>query len=155
MTDASIADRPAPPAWFSRAVTETPDTVDVHRDGRAIRVYRCGDPAGRPVVLLHGFGANAHWWDRIAPQLIGDGLQIAAVDLAGHGASDLPHLVGGFPGRTGRLGDAAAHTRALESQTRQWSGQCSGRVREFAFACNHEQITHPRWLAGMADRLSR
>jgi pimeloyl-ACP methyl ester carboxylesterase len=88
MTDASIADRLAPPAWFSRAVDATPDTLDVHRDGRSIRVYRWGNPAGRPLVLLHGFGANAHWWDHIAPQLIGDGLQIAAIDLAGHGASD-------------------------------------------------------------------
>ena len=88
MTDANTADRLAPPAWFSRAVTATPDTVDVHRDGRSIRVYRWGDPAGRPLVLLHGFGANAHWWDHIAPQLVGDGLQVAAIDLAGHGASD-------------------------------------------------------------------
>jgi pimeloyl-ACP methyl ester carboxylesterase len=88
MTDADTADRLAPPAWFSRAVTATPDTVDVHRDGRSIRVYRWGDPAGRPLVLLHGFGANAHWWDHIAPQLVGDGLQVAAIDLAGHGASD-------------------------------------------------------------------
>ena len=85
--DAKLADRLAPPAWFSRAITATPDTLDVYRDGRSIRVYRWGDPAGRPLVLLHGFGANAHWWDHIAPQLVGDGLQVAAIDLAGHGAS--------------------------------------------------------------------
>jgi pimeloyl-ACP methyl ester carboxylesterase len=88
MTDADTADRLAPPTWFSRAVTATPETLDVHREGRSIRVYRWGDPAGRPLVLLHGFGANAHWWDHIAPQLVGDGLQVAAIDLAGHGASD-------------------------------------------------------------------
>jgi len=86
--DANLAGRLTPPAWFSRALTATPDTLDVYRDGRSIRVYRWGDPAGRPLVLLHGFGANAHWWDHIAPQLVGDGLQVAAVDLAGHGASD-------------------------------------------------------------------
>jgi pimeloyl-ACP methyl ester carboxylesterase len=40
------------------------------------------------VILLHGFGANAHWWDHIGPLLLADGLQVVAVDLAGHGESD-------------------------------------------------------------------
>jgi pimeloyl-ACP methyl ester carboxylesterase len=86
----SDADQDAPPAWFSIALSLTPEPLTIRRDGRAIRVYRWGDPNGRPLILLHGFGANAHWWDHIGPQLLADGLQVAAVDLAGHGESDYP-----------------------------------------------------------------
>jgi pimeloyl-ACP methyl ester carboxylesterase len=82
------ADQTAPPAWFSQALSLTPEPLDVHRDGRNVRVYRWGDPAGRPLILLHGFGANARWWDHIEPHLVAEGLQVAAIDLAGPGESD-------------------------------------------------------------------
>jgi pimeloyl-ACP methyl ester carboxylesterase len=82
------ADQIAAPEWFSQALSLTPEPLDIRRDGRNVRVYRWGDPDGRPLILLHGFGANAHWWDHIGPQLVTGGLQVAAVDLAGHGDSD-------------------------------------------------------------------
>jgi pimeloyl-ACP methyl ester carboxylesterase len=39
------------------------------------------------VLLVHGRGANSHWWDHVAPALA-DGHRVAAVDLTGHGQSD-------------------------------------------------------------------
>ncbi|MEZ4214917.1 MAG: alpha/beta hydrolase [Myxococcota bacterium] len=46
--------------------------------------------AGAPlVVLLHGGGANAHWWDHVAPALAA-GRHVVALDFRGHGDSDRP-----------------------------------------------------------------
>ena len=78
----------APPGWFAQAIAAAPEIISVPRVERSIRVYRWGDPGGRPVILVHGAGANAHWWDHIAPQLVSDGIQVAAMDLAGHGESE-------------------------------------------------------------------
>jgi pimeloyl-ACP methyl ester carboxylesterase len=76
------------PAWFTDAVAIVPQTLDIDCGGRNVRAYRWGDPQCRPAVLLHGAGANAHWWDHIAPLLLAPGLQVVTVDLAGHGSSD-------------------------------------------------------------------
>ena len=84
----SGAEQSAPPAWFSQALSLAPERLTIRRDGHDVMAYRWGDQAGRPLILLHGFGANAHWWDHIGPLLLADGLQVVAVDLAGHGESD-------------------------------------------------------------------
>jgi pimeloyl-ACP methyl ester carboxylesterase len=76
------------PAWFTDALAVLPETLDIDRGGRRVRAYRWGDPHSRPVVLLHGAGANSHWWDHIAPFLTAPGIQVVAIDLAGHGNSD-------------------------------------------------------------------
>jgi 3-oxoadipate enol-lactonase len=49
-----------------------------------------GDPAGAPVVLLHGSGSNAGTWDRFAARLTATGHRAIAVDLRGHGTSARP-----------------------------------------------------------------
>ncbi|MGH1505757.1 MAG: alpha/beta fold hydrolase [Acidimicrobiales bacterium] len=63
-----------------------PDGLDVTAtDGSPIHVRTWGDPAGRPVVLLHGVTMHAGMWQRVA-----DGLSdhhILAMDLRGHGGS--------------------------------------------------------------------
>jgi len=46
-----------------------------------------GDPAGPPVVLLHGSGSNARTWDRFAAHLTAAGHRAIAVDLRGHATS--------------------------------------------------------------------
>jgi len=48
-----------------------------------------GGPAGPTLVLLHGGGANAHWWDHLAPTLARR-FHIVALDFRGHGDSDHP-----------------------------------------------------------------
>jgi pimeloyl-ACP methyl ester carboxylesterase len=55
------------------------------------------DPSASPIVLLHGGGANAHWWDHVASALARRG-PIYALDFRGHGDSAYPEerRVGAF-----------------------------------------------------------
>ncbi len=48
-------------------------------------------------LLLHGGGANAHWWDHLAPRLAQQG-RVLALDFRGHGDSAHPseRRVGAF-----------------------------------------------------------
>jgi pimeloyl-ACP methyl ester carboxylesterase len=41
------------------------------------------------LVLLHGAGANAHWWDHLASGLA-EQYHVVALDFRGHGDSDFP-----------------------------------------------------------------
>lgn len=41
---------------------------------------------GLPLLLLHGMGGSAHWWDAAAPLLL-EGFKPVALDFAGHGDS--------------------------------------------------------------------
>ena len=43
------------------------------------------------LVLLHGEGANAHWWDHLAPRLA-EHFRVIALDFRGHGDSDHPEF---------------------------------------------------------------
>ncbi len=56
-----------------------------------------GDATAAPVVLLHGGGANAHWWDHLAEPLSA-GRGCYALDFRGHGDSSFPEerRVGAF-----------------------------------------------------------
>ena len=44
-----------------------------------------GDPAARPLLLIHGVTSSAATWWRIAPALAATGRRVVAVDQAGHG----------------------------------------------------------------------
>ena len=48
-----------------------------------------GNPDHVPLVLLHGGGANAHWWDHLALPLA-EQFHVVAPDFRGHGRSDHP-----------------------------------------------------------------
>ncbi len=48
-----------------------------------------GDAGNPPVILVHGGGANAHWWDHLAPDLA-TSFHLVALDFRGHGESDYP-----------------------------------------------------------------
>jgi pimeloyl-ACP methyl ester carboxylesterase len=85
MTDDALV--AAAPQWFTRAIAVMPEAGAVQVAGAKIRFHAWG-PAGCPgVVLVHGFGAQGHWWDHVAPLLAG-GRRVVAVDLSGHGGSD-------------------------------------------------------------------
>ncbi|MCZ6462967.1 MAG: alpha/beta hydrolase [Proteobacteria bacterium] len=68
-----------------------------NRAGVRLHALRWGDASAPVVVLLHGGGANAHWWDHLAPGLA-HRFQLVAPDFRGHGDSDYPEetSVGGF-----------------------------------------------------------
>ena len=56
-----------------------------------------GSDSLTPVILLHGGGANAHWWDHLAGRMASR-RQVYALDFRGHGDSDHPEkrFVGAF-----------------------------------------------------------
>jgi len=61
----------------------------VSESGPRLHSLRWGDQERPPLVLLHGGGANAHWWDHIAPAFT-DRFHVVALDFRGHGDSDRP-----------------------------------------------------------------
>ena len=65
--------------------------------GVALHAVHRGDPSRPKLVLLHGGGANAHWWDHLAPTLA-ERFHVVALDFRGHGDSDYPDAleVGAF-----------------------------------------------------------
>ncbi|WP_033258694.1 MULTISPECIES: alpha/beta hydrolase [Kitasatospora] len=64
--------------WTARTVAR--EDVELHcRDW-------AGDPAGRPVLLLHGLAGHAGEWDALAGALA-PGRRVVAVDQRGHGRS--------------------------------------------------------------------
>ena len=77
---------PTPPDWFVKALATEPQARSVPVDGADISYLAWGDPSERGIVLVHGGGAHAHWWDHIAPLLTRD-RRVLAVDLSGHGDS--------------------------------------------------------------------
>jgi pimeloyl-ACP methyl ester carboxylesterase len=57
------------------------------RSGRLdLRCLVWGDVADPWVVLVHGNGGHAHWWDPLVPALV-PGWRVLAPDLRGHGES--------------------------------------------------------------------
>ena len=78
---------PEVPECVRAALAVPGERRSVVRDGASISYLGWGEP-GRPLVLLvHGRGASARWWDHLAPMLA-DGHRVVAVDLSGHGDSD-------------------------------------------------------------------
>ena len=57
--------------------------------GVFLHALHWGDEGDPPIVLLHGGGANAHWWDHLAVAL-GRHRHVLALDFRGHGDSDYP-----------------------------------------------------------------
>lgn len=79
--------KPDAPAWFNAAV-QTPygeHFVDV--DGVKVRYQSWGDPSLPGLMLSHGNGAHAHWFDFIAPALASQ-YRIIAPSFSGMGDSD-------------------------------------------------------------------
>jgi len=58
------------------------------RGGLALAADVGGDPAGVPVVLLHGGGQTRHSWQNVFDRLVSSGHHVVALDARGHGDSD-------------------------------------------------------------------
>src|SRR5688572_15025661 len=65
--------------------------------GLALHSVEWGDPAGKPIVLLHGITGHARTWDRLAADLAVS-FRVIALDQRGHGdsqaASDADYTMG-------------------------------------------------------------
>jgi pimeloyl-ACP methyl ester carboxylesterase len=78
---------PPAPAWFKAALGQAPQETFVESLGTKIELLTWGDPGKPGLLLVHGNGSHAHWWAHIAP-LLADRYRVAAMSLAGAGASD-------------------------------------------------------------------
>jgi pimeloyl-ACP methyl ester carboxylesterase len=58
-------------------------------EGVHLHALHHGDPGRPALVLLHGGGANAHWWDEVAP-VLAERFHVVALDFRGHGDSEQP-----------------------------------------------------------------
>ena len=81
------------PRWFKEALAHTPEKCWVTSEGTKIHYLKWpardkAEPDTRPgLLLVHGNGAHARWFDFIAP-LLSDRYNVAAIDLPGMGDSD-------------------------------------------------------------------
>ncbi len=77
-----------------------------------LAITEAGDPAGEPVVLLHGFPEIGHSWRYQLPALAAAGFHAVAPDLRGYGGSDRPAAVDAYAAPK-LVGDVAGLIRAL------------------------------------------
>lgn len=70
---------------MNRVKDHTPRDLQLDAGGRRLRVRDWGGE-GPPLLLLHGMGGNAHWWDPVAPALAARH-RVFALDFRGHGDS--------------------------------------------------------------------
>lgn len=82
-----------PPALQPESTTFTSQRVGAP----TLHYLAWGDASKPKLILLHGGGSNAHWWDHIAPHFA-DRFFVVALDFRGHGISDYPDdlVVGAF-----------------------------------------------------------
>lgn len=78
--------QPPAPQWFTDAVATPYETHFVDCEGAQIHYQTWGDRAKPGLLLVHGNGAHAHWWDFIAPYLTDD-YHVVAMTFSGMGDS--------------------------------------------------------------------
>lgn len=83
---------PAPtlPAFIERQLPATFTRCAVMVNGWRFHVMESGDPAGRPVLLLHGNPTWSFLWRKVAARLSTRPLRVVMPDLLGLGYSDKP-----------------------------------------------------------------
>ena len=60
------------------------------RTGLRMQYVEQGDPAGEPLILLHGYTDSWYSYSRLLPPLAPGGYRVFAIDQRGHGCSDRP-----------------------------------------------------------------
>ncbi|MCU0703948.1 MAG: alpha/beta hydrolase [Fimbriiglobus sp.] len=71
-------------------VTQAADDVF---DSKGVKIRYVSAGTGEPILLLHGWMADAGMWGRLDTNPMSKEFQLIAVDLRGHGKSDKPHEV--------------------------------------------------------------
>lgn len=74
------------PVELREAVSCLPTAHETPVDGRTVSWLSWGDPACRPLVLVHGGAAHGWWWSFTAA-LLAERYHVIAPDLSGHGDS--------------------------------------------------------------------
>lgn len=98
----------AVPAAVAEALADPSPGEDLWVEAAGIRFHALawGDPAARPLLLLHGVTSSAGTWWRVGPALAAAGHRVVAPDLPGHG------LTGSWAGHH-RFADNAADLAAF------------------------------------------
>jgi pimeloyl-ACP methyl ester carboxylesterase len=109
-------------------------------DGLGINVLEWSDE-GTPLLLVHGFGNEAHIWDDFAP-LVAPHYRTVAVDLRGHGDSD--HDPEHRYDYDFHVADLEAVTAALGMERLVLVGHSFGGRTSMLFAARH-----PERMAGL------
>lgn len=78
---------PPTPDWFRDAVAQGYETHHVEVENARIRYQRWGRKSAPGLLLVHGNGAHAHWYDFIAPYFA-EQYNVAAMTFSGMGDSD-------------------------------------------------------------------
>ena len=89
-----------PLLWAHSSGAAVADTIDLDRfdnsketaalpDGETVAYVAVGDPAGQPVVLIHGYTDSARDWLPLMPYR-SSRLRLILVDIRGHGRSSKP-----------------------------------------------------------------
>ena len=89
---------------------DAPPFSSFHNEGLELAYFDDGDPAGDPILLIHGFAssANVNWVYPGWLRTLGDaGYRVIAIDNRGHGASAKPHDPEAYH-PSAMAGDAAA-----------------------------------------------
>lgn len=79
--------KPPAPDWFERAVATPYEERFVDVEGARVRYQSWGEVGKPGLLLVHGNGAHAHWYDFIAPYFAGEHF-VVAMSFAGMGDSD-------------------------------------------------------------------
>jgi pimeloyl-ACP methyl ester carboxylesterase len=76
------------PDWVRAAVSQPRSDHAVESDGAQLHVagWNAREVDKPPLLFVHGFRANAHWWDHIAPYFV-ERHRVFALDLSGMGSS--------------------------------------------------------------------
>ncbi|HEY8639398.1 MAG TPA: alpha/beta hydrolase [Solirubrobacterales bacterium] len=70
--------------------------LQVLDSGLVDSIFRAGDskapppPQPEPIVLLHCYTCSINWWGKMIPLLERGGHRVIAIDLLGHGGSEMP-----------------------------------------------------------------
>jgi len=106
---------PAPAAPLAPAPARR--TVVVSPDGVKIIAYEWGNPAGPPILFIHGsFQSSLSWMDQTADPRLTSKYRLVAFDLRGHGGSDKPDDVVAYRDGARWAGDVAAVIDMLHLQ---------------------------------------
>ena len=78
---------PPCPDWFTKAIATGYETRFVRVKGARIHYQSWSSPNKPGLLLVHGNGAHAHWWDFIAPYFA-QKYNVVAMTFSGMGESD-------------------------------------------------------------------
>src|SRR5688572_12467988 len=85
-----VRGRLAPEAMFPAGLPGYAARIETLRTGERVRIIESGSPTGEPVVFLPGWGCPVWDFQRLVPAVAAAGFRAIAVDLRGHGLSDMP-----------------------------------------------------------------